>query len=116
MVTLTTRKTVETQKSFSEGSSAREDLPGAGPTTQVGRRGRPAVSTIKEPAVIRIQKTQVLPETRAGFLTRTVRGLKDLAFRMGVGSPGIAHYRDSQVLTVRERTELDAAYKGWFHY
>ena len=93
MATLTTENPVETQKSFPEVSSAPAQLPGAEPTTQVERRGSPAISTIKEPAVITFQRTQVLPETRAGFLSRMVRGLGDLAFRMGVGSPGIPYHR-----------------------
>ena len=55
MATLTTEKPVETQEVFSDGSSAPPQLLEAEPTTQVERRDAPAVSTIKEPAVITFQ-------------------------------------------------------------
>ena len=105
MATLTTENPVETQKSFSEGSSGSDLLVRLGPTTQVEHREAPEVSTIKEPAIIRVQRPQVLPETRAGFLTRMVRGLRDLAFRMGVGSAGVAHHRDYRGMSLREKNQ-----------
>ena len=74
-----------------------------------------AVSTIKEPTVITFQLSRVLPEKRAGFLSRMVRGLRNLALRMGVGSPGRVYYGDSQVLSLKEKTEIDAAKMGLLH-
>ena len=116
MATLTTEKPVETLLVFPHGSSAPPHLLEEEPTTQVERRDAPAVSTIKEPAVITFQKIQLLPETKAGFLSRMLRRLRDTAFEVGIANRGRPSYRDSQALSQKEKSELDAFTLGFFRF
>ena len=78
---------------------------GAELTRQAEHQGLPAVSTIREPAVITLRLGQVLPETKNGFLNRIVNGLRNLTLPMGIGSPSIGYYRKTQALPIREETQ-----------
>ena len=77
------------------------------------RYDAPKVSATKNAADITSQETQVLPEKRAGFLSRMVHRIRDTAFEVGLTNRGRAIYQDSQALSPREKTERDAGLMGF---
>ena len=116
MATVTPDKQIEKRRTPAVQSTTQvRDLPGRklAPARPLERYDAPKVSTIKGPANAVSQNVQVLPEKRAGFLSRMVHSIRDAAFEVGLTNRGRALYRDSQALSPREKAELDAGKMGF---
>ena len=116
MATVTPDKPLVTRRASSVRSSTQvRDLPEpkVEPARPVERHDAPTASTTKGYADVASQKVRVVPEKRAGFLSRMAHRIRDTAFEVGLTNRGRALYRDSQALSPREKAELDAGRMGF---